>query len=657
MPGRDGAINLMSLMIVEDDEAVLQVSLNHLKRFAKEVIIARDGLEALELFKEKRPDIILADIEMPKLNGLDLLEQIKEIDPNIGSIILTAYDDREYLMRAISIGANEYLVKPVSNELLTDKMIKLAQNMKLRADYEKSVKFQKLLLDSTDEGIFGLDRDGNHTFVNPVAAKMLGYTQEELIGKHSHEVWHHTKKDGSPFLDNECPIYAVLKEGHKVKVEDDIFWRKDGSSFRASYISSPLISSSGEIIGAVGTFWDVTEKRQKDERLKLLSLAVEESSSSVAITDTTGAIEYVNKRFCEMNGYSIDELMGQNPRILRYEKNDNELYRNMWDAITGGKVWEREIQNKRKDDTLYWCRLSIFPLYNNEGSINKYVGICLDVTEQKSYESELKKMNEVLEARVAQEVAKNREKDTVLFEQAKLAAIGEMIRDIAHHWRQPLTAIGMLIHNIKDSYEFGELTKEEMDNMVDRSTEQLQQMSKTIDNFRSFFKPTDTKTNFDPNAIIAQSIYMIDAQIKAAFIDVVVLEAKDGLPKPYGYQNDYKQALLHVLKNSMEAIIAHHKKGRIEITLDYDDKTLYTKIRDNGGGIDESAKEKVFNPYFSTKGYAAGVGLGLYMSKIVIERNMDGKIYFNNIPDGVEFVIELPLISQNSNAGQQNITS
>jgi diguanylate cyclase (GGDEF)-like protein/PAS domain S-box-containing protein len=125
----------------------------------------------------------------------------------------------------------------------------------------------ELILDSSGEGIYGLDLDGNTTFVNPAAAKMIGWDAEDLIGKNQHEILHHTKQDGTPYPQKECPIYAAMKDGSTTEVNNEIFWRKDGSSFPVEYISTPMMDVTNNIIGAVVTFMDVTERKETEQEL------------------------------------------------------------------------------------------------------------------------------------------------------------------------------------------------------------------------------------------------------------------------------------------------------------------------------------------------------------------------------------------------------
>jgi PAS domain S-box-containing protein len=128
----------------------------------------------------------------------------------------------------------------------------------------------ELVLNAAGEGIFGLDIQGKHTFVNPVAAQMLGYTVNELIGRHSHTLWHYKKSDGSSYPVEECPIYAAYKDGKVHHKDDEVFWRKDGTCFPVAYTSTPIMED-GNIVGAVVTFRDITERKQAEEKLKKLS--------------------------------------------------------------------------------------------------------------------------------------------------------------------------------------------------------------------------------------------------------------------------------------------------------------------------------------------------------------------------------------------------
>ena len=160
----------------------------------------------------------------------------------------------------------------------------------------------EIVLNTAGEGILGLDLEGNHTFVNPAAAKIFGYEAGELIGRHSHSMWHHTKPDGSPYPPEECPIYATLKDGAVHQKVDDVFWRKDGTSFPVEFVSTP-IRSQGKVTGAVVTFNDITKRKQEEaEREKLITELKDALARIKQLSERLSICSYC-KKIKDDNGY------------------------------------------------------------------------------------------------------------------------------------------------------------------------------------------------------------------------------------------------------------------------------------------------------------------------------------------------------------------
>ena len=250
----------------------------------------------------------------------------------------------------------------------------------------------RLILDAAGEGIFGVDSEGNVSFINPAAEDMLKYKREEIIGQNVHELIHHTRLDGSIYHIEECPMWETHSKGVRREIEDEVLWCKDGNFFHSHYISTP-VKDGDKVVGAVITFSDITERRKFEDELRKLSSAVEQSPASVVITDLEGNIEYVNPRFTDMTGYAMEEALGHNPRILKAEGvHPKEFYTELWDTITSGKIWQGELCNKRKDGTIFWETASISPIIK-DGKIVNYIAIKEDITERKKMQEELKRVN------------------------------------------------------------------------------------------------------------------------------------------------------------------------------------------------------------------------------------------------------------------------
>ncbi|KAA0890403.1 ATP-binding protein [Oryzomonas rubra] len=255
-------------------------------------------------------------------------------------------------------------------------------------------------------------------------------------------------------------------------------------------------------------------------------------------------------------------------------------------------------------------------------------------------DDQLEEVNRSLERRVAEAVAELRRKDQMLVQQNRQAAMGEMISNIAHQWRQPLNAVGGIIQNIQLSYESGHLNRENLEFEVREAMEAILYMSRTIDDFRNFFRPGKDKAVFSLNRVVAKSIELVGASLRNNGIAIDLEEDQE--VSAVGYDNEYSQVLLNIINNAKDALLGHGGAApRIHIRVFSDNGRSVVTIRDNGGGIPDSILPKIFDPYFTTKEPGKGTGIGLCMSKVIIEQNMGGKLTAGTVGDGAEFRIEL----------------
>jgi signal transduction histidine kinase len=249
-------------------------------------------------------------------------------------------------------------------------------------------------------------------------------------------------------------------------------------------------------------------------------------------------------------------------------------------------------------------------------------------------------MNETLQSRVAEEVIKNRKHQEMLFQQSKMASMGEMIGNIAHQWRQPLNALSALNVGLGIRYRAGKLTEYDMLKFKDKSNVLIQKMSDTIDDFRNFFYPDKSIELFRVDSAIEEAMNFIKGSYRINNIEIInnintEIEIKN-------HKNELIQVLLNIFNNSKDAIKEFNTgDGIVTIgAIELKDSIIIT-IQDNGGGIDQAIIDRVFEPYFTTKFKDDGTGIGLYMSKMIIEESMHGKLTLVNKNNGVLATIVL----------------
>jgi len=270
--------------------------------------------------------------------------------------------------------------------------------------------------------------------------------------------------------------------------------------------------------------------------------------------------------------------------------------------------------------------------------INKNLKAINKELKQSGYEVKLE--NEKLEVRVDEEIEKNEYQKELLFQQSKMASMGEMIGNIAHQWRQPLNALSGLVVWINMKYNKNQLKSEDMIIFKEKSNKLIQKMSSTIDDFRNFFSPNKAIETFSVNSAIDEAINFIED----SFIlnNITIIKDFHTTKEIKNYKNELIQVLLNIFNNSKDAIKEQNiENGLVTIILEESKKTIIIKIQDNGGGIEQDIINRVFEPYFTTKFKSDGTGIGLYMSKLIVEESMYGKIKLENIGNGVLTTIEL----------------
>ncbi|NOR57700.1 MAG: MEKHLA domain-containing protein [Sulfurimonas sp.] len=353
------------------------------------------------------------------------------------------------------------------------------------------------------------------------------------------------------------------------------------------------------------------------------------AANGISILDHNGMFLYANKFFQDMMGYTMEELYTESCISL-----SSPEYATASETAVQKAIKHGSIQNFRKVCiTKSGEHLNASMSLSYLKSRDEIVMITSDITQDIKYQDELKRQVEI-------EVAKRTEQYEIMCHQSRLAAMGEMIDSIAHQWRQPLNGLGLIVQGLRHISDNNMLNKEMLEEIEDEIMEKISYMSQTIDDFSSFFRISKKKESFDVLNSIEDAIRLIDVQLKSNSVKIKII-LENGTPrKVVGFPNEFKQVIMNIVHNAMTAIVNNdEKEGLIQIVLTFHDGRLNICISDNGGGIDVSNFEKIFDPYFTTR--ENGSGIGLYMSKVIIEHHMQGFLTVQNHNDGTKFCIEL----------------
>ena len=584
------------------------------------------------------------------------------------------------------ISARFYVVKDSQGH--TIKTYGANQDITERKVVENELKDSEIryhnLFENSSELFFTLDLKGNFTDVNKAAKIITGYTKSELLkmnfkdytNKGIHKKLFHTffniYKTGTPLHD--YPIEAVIKD----------------KSVKYFETTLSLVRKAEEIIGYQGSSKDITERKQAETIQKTLfniSYALNTTDNVYDlfskireflgnVLDTTNFyISLYSKDDDSISfGYYADETFdrkGYLPAERKFGKGLTEYVISSSKPLFATKQKQDELAKQGKIEVIgarseIWLGVplliekSVIGLiavqsYDNPNLYTKKdIEILTFVSEeialaiqhkladeniQKAHE-ELKELHKNLQKKVDNTVEELRDKDHIIYQQSRLASMGEMIGNIAHQWRQPLAMVAAIIQNYEDAYQDGTLDMAYIEKHTELIMDILTNMSRTIDDFRYFFKPDRAKENFNVKKIILKTLQFLDSSFKFNKIKVSSNLAEDCIIN--GFPNEYSQVLLVVLANAKDELIEKNiKDKKIDIELKKIDDKYVVKISDNAGGISKEILSKVFDPYFTTREQGKGTGVGLYMAKMIIEKNMDGKLTARNLKDGAEFRIEV----------------
>lgn len=562
--------------------------------FKEKLIALAEGCKS---FKSEN-SIVREDGEIIQI--MIYLSVVPEYEPPLGRVLVSFIDitDRKK--------AEEELIE--YKERLEDMVLERTKEV----EYAKCQ--NELILNSVGDGIYGVNRDGNITFINPAASKMLGWTPDELIGKYGHEMLHHTKKDGTQHSAKECRVYSTFINNMQYHVEEDLFWNKEGIGFLVEFVSTPIVSENS-VIGAVVVFRDITERLKAEKALSeernLLKTLINSLPDQIYAKDSLGRFILANSRAVEAHsGSSMEELLNKTDFDLLSPERAAKTYHEELQLLNCKKERinreEEVICSDSKNRCFYITKV---PLFDSEGTPYGIVGINRDISEIKTAE---KKLKEAKEAAESANFAKSR-----------------FLSSMSHEIRTPMNAIlGFSQLMMSDP----EVTSRQMERLetINRSGEHLLSLINDILEL-SKIEAGYTELNvsvFDLHSLLRDIDMMFRLKIESKGINLI-LELMPDLPRYIKTdQGKLRQIIINLLGNAVKFT----REGGIAVRAGFREQPdkkymLVIDVEDTGTGIPEKDIERIFKVFEqSVSGMmSGGTGLGLPIS-IYYARLLGGDI-------------------------------
>jgi PAS domain S-box-containing protein len=384
----------------------------------------------------------------------------------------------------------------------------------------------------------------------------------------------------------------------------------------------------------------VDQKNRELESSQLFFQTIfETANEGIWVLDKNFITTQVNMGVCKILGFAQEDIVGKPFKDFIDESLQEKFFKQTQHGYLINEQCNEIIFRDSNDKKLY-CLISIESIKNMNDKEDAYFAMISDITQRQESQKELVELNSLLEERISDEVLKNREKDALMFQQLRHAQMGEMISMIAHQWRQPLTAISTLTSGMKLDLVLGTPDFDVYEKSLDYVDEHVQHLSETINDFRNFFNPNKELEASDIQELVDNALSIVGASLKQHSIElkIDITTTKNVLV----FSNEVTQMILNLLKNAQDVFEEKEiLNPYITIKAYEEDSLTVVEISDNAGGIPETIIDKIFDPYFSTKDAKNGTGLGLYMSKTIVEEHCKGRLNVHNTSDGCCFVIKL----------------
>lgn len=488
----------------------------------------------------------------------------------------------------------------------------ISQRKKTEIELKKTQNDFQSILENMQDTYYRTNLKGELILISGGVEQLLGYKEEELLGKQLATLYRY------PSL-RESFLEDLHNNNGKYSIEAELI-HKDQHFVWASTKSQYWYTDSGELGGVEGFVRNITSQKLAQINEQNLLNLIDASSNEIYVFDKKSLhFNYVNQGGLNNLQYSIDELSKIYPYDIKPEF-DEPSFRAYIKPLMTQQVKKQNFKttHQRKDGSTYPVQVHLQLLGDN------FLAVIMDITEQEEMNQKIK------------------EQEEIMLVQSRHAAMGEMISMIAHQWRQPISIVGMLANTTMQSIKMNYIDKDSMLDDLKNISDQVQYMSKTIDDFRNFFQKSNTIEEVNLYNILTESNNILGAVLRSHNISLNI-DCKESIVL-YTYSRELVQMIINILSNAKDALEKTSTKKSIFIHVLEKDQNVEISIFNNGSPIEESIKNKIFEPYFTTKRNFGGTGLGLYMVKSILEKHMDGNISVENRKDGVAFNITIPKV-------------
>ena len=634
------------VLIVDDSVEDAKQAVAHLQQagYAPEWkrVDLKDGLE----FALNEPcDVVLANLQLTSLHCLDALLRVRSDGNVIPLILISDPLGEEYAVECIKYGASDFLLRDRLDRLgpVVQRALAEAVRQRTKGEVEEALRqseaHYRAIVDSPIAMICRWLPDGRLTYINETYADVFGRPPQELLGLRWADLLPPTDR-----ADVEEVYSHVLDEPLKTTVEHPIL-DAQGRRRLIVWTDHPIVDPEGNIIEFQSVGQDVTDVRRVEQQVQLLSQAVEQSTVCIVITDHKGAITYVNPHCLTVTGFSEDEMLGQNPRMMQSGLTPPGVYQDLWRTVLSGHRWEGELQNRKKNGELMWVSVKISPIIDIYGRITHFVAVQEDITERKAREVELRRLNEELELRVEERTVELRNVNTAL--QRAAHAKDEFLASMSHELRTPLAGILGLTEGMEQDL-YGPVTEPQLQALgeVRTSGEHLMGL---INDILDVAKAEAglMQPNFDfliVNEVCQASLNLIRGMAQKKHLRVSFSITPAALDMEAD-ERRLKQMLVNLLSNAVKFTLEDGRIG-LDVTADEEAHVVRFCVWDSGIGIAEKDIPRLFHAFAQldsgpNREYP-GTGLGLALVRNMVELHGGSISVTSQLGLGSQFMVTLP---------------